>query len=62
MKLDLSKMFKNGNNFKFKDVDYSSQKVKKELSELSNQKREIEKTTDYSVCDLERITLNNYKI
>jgi len=61
MSLDLSSLFKNGNNFKFKEIDYSSPKIRKELREMASKKSEIGKTTDYSIYDLEKITLNNYK-
>jgi hypothetical protein len=57
MSKDLSKIFKNGNNFQFKKVDYSNTKVREDLRKFYNQKSEINKTTDFSIYDLQKITL-----
>jgi len=56
MTKDLSKIFKNGENLKFKKTDYSSLKVKKEMEYIIKKQKAIIKSIEYTKSDLDKIS------
>ncbi len=58
MAKNINKIFKSGNRFEFKNVNYSSSEVQEELRKLGEYKRKLEEDGEVSMYDLQRITLN----
>lgn len=62
-KVPLSELFKNGENFQFKKIDYSSRKIQRDLKNLREQKEEIMKSLNFPLEEMRKIRfdpLNNY--
>mgnify|MGYP001331340856 CR=1 FL=1 len=54
----LKELFKSGENFQFKDVDYSSPKVSERVERLKKKQDEIINSSKVDLNDLRRITFN----
>jgi hypothetical protein len=56
MAIDLCKYFKNGHNFKFKEIDCSHSNYQKRMYRVKKQEEEIEKATRVTLEDMRKIT------
>ncbi|MCX6753116.1 MAG: hypothetical protein NTW62_02115 [Candidatus Nomurabacteria bacterium] len=54
-KASMYELFKNGPNFEFKKIDYSSPKITKEVEELKKQKEKIQNQAKVSIWELQQI-------
>lgn len=62
-KVPLSQLFKNGENFEFKKIDYSTKKATRMMEKLRKEKEEPLKSLYFPLHEMEKIRfdpLNNY--
>lgn len=58
MKKDYSKIFKNGDDLKFKIGDFTSPKAKRRIAKIIKRQRLLRSETKYWIGDLQKIVLN----
>jgi hypothetical protein len=56
MARDVTRLFKSGNNFKFKSIDYSLQEQQRELEELKKEQDYVEKSQYTTLERMRKIT------
>lgn len=54
----LKEIFKNGDNFQFKHIDYSSEEITKETEFLKKRQDEIIESSKVNLDDLRKITFD----
>ena len=54
----LDQLFKDGKAFKFKQVDYSSPKITRELKDLEKKREEIRESAKVDINELRKMTFD----
>ena len=57
-KAPLSQLFKNGENFQFSKINYSSKKITKEIQALKKEQEVIRKSGEVDINELRKFIIN----